>query len=54
MWTLQGDYGFGDGWEDLTSEETVAEIRKRCTEYRQNDPYVKRLRIRREPETPES
>ena len=35
-WTLRGLYAHG--WEDLTSEETWAEIMMRRDEYRENEP----------------
>ena len=51
LYVLQGDYGYGDGWEDLTAEESWMEIKERRKEYRDNDVYVHRLRVihRREP-----
>ena len=46
---LQGDYG--QGWEDLTAEESWLQIRERRKEYRDNDSYALRFRVihRREP-----
>lgn len=38
--TVQGNYGYGHGWEDLTSEDTSKEARKRLREYRENEPGV--------------
>lgn len=35
-YTLQGNYGYG--WEDLTSEDTLFDIRARRKEYRDNEP----------------
>ncbi len=29
LYVLQGDYGYGHGWEDLTAEEQTPEGRKR-------------------------
>ena len=46
LWVLQGKYGYGDGWEDLTAEESHSEIRQRLREYRENEPGTS-LRIRR-------
>lgn len=40
IWTVQGNYGHGHGWEDLTSETTRAEAKQRLKEYRDNEPGV--------------
>lgn len=40
VWTVQGNYGHGHGWEDLTSEATRAEAKQRLKEYRDNEPGV--------------
>lgn len=46
------DYGYGDGWEHETSEDTRAEILKRVKEYRENCPeYPVKWRARRVPIT---
>lgn len=37
-YTLQGNYGYGDGWEDLTSESDRKQIIQRKKEYLENDP----------------
>lgn len=34
---LQGDYGYGHGWEDLCAEETRKEAKERLKEYRENE-----------------
>lgn len=34
---LQGDYGYGHGWEDLCAEDTRKEARQRLKEYRENE-----------------
>lgn len=34
---LRGDYGYGDGWEDLTAEETYREAREQLKCYRENE-----------------
>lgn len=34
---LQGNYGYGDGWEDLCVEETRKEARLRLKEYQENE-----------------
>ena len=45
---VQGNYGYGDGWEDLTAEDTRAEGRKQLRCYRENEPqYSHRLIVRR-------
>lgn len=44
-WTLQGNYG--QGWEDLTSEEHYSEIRQRLKEYRENEGGIYRVRVHR-------
>jgi hypothetical protein len=48
LWVLQGNYGYGDGWEDLTAEETHPEIKLREKEYRENEGGVYRIVHRRE------
>lgn len=37
MYVLQGNYGYGDGWEDLVAEESLHEIKQRKKEYRENE-----------------
>lgn len=44
-WELQANYGFGEGWECLTSELSYTEIKARRKEYRENQPGT-RMRIR--------
>lgn len=50
--TLQGNYGYGDGWEDLTTEKTWKGIIQRKKEYRENEPgtplriIVRRIKIK--------
>lgn len=34
---LQANYGYGDGFECICTEETHREIRQRLAEYRQNE-----------------
>lgn len=49
VWTVQGNYG--QGWEDVTAEDTRKECKERLKEYRENEPMyphrmiVKRVRI---------
>jgi hypothetical protein len=38
LYVVQGNYGYGHGWEDLTAEETRTDIVKRLREYRENEP----------------
>lgn len=35
---VQGNYGYGHGWEDLVAETSVTECRARLREYRENEP----------------
>jgi len=50
VFVLQGNYGYGHGWEDITEEYTRAEIRERLREYRTNaGEYRYRYIKRREP-----
>lgn len=44
---VQGNYGYGHGWEDLTAEDTESEAKKRLREYRENEPGVSHRLIRR-------
>jgi len=48
IYVLQGDYGYGDGWEDLTAEDTKEAIRERRREYQDNEGGVYRIVKRRE------
>jgi hypothetical protein len=47
LWVVQGNYGYGDGWEDLTAEEDKAEAGARLREYRENEPGTPHRIIRR-------
>ena len=43
MWVVQGNYG--QGWEDVTAEDTRAEAIERLREYQENEPqYAHRVR----------
>lgn len=44
---VQGNYGYGHGWEDETAEETRKEALQRLCEYRENGPGAYRLIRRR-------
>ena len=46
-WILQGDYGYGHGWEDLCAEESRTEINQRLREYRENEGGTYRVVTRR-------
>jgi hypothetical protein len=49
VWVVQGNYGYGHGWEDVTAEETWKEIRQRVKEYRENEPGTPfRVKLTRE------
>jgi hypothetical protein len=37
---VQGNYGYGDGYEAVTTEETMAEAKQRLKEYRENERGV--------------
>ncbi len=45
---LQGDYGYGHGWEDLCVETGRKEILARRKEYRENEGGTYRIIRRRE------
>lgn len=49
-WILLTNYGYGDGWEEVLTEDTYGEIRLRLREYRHNMPqYPYRIKKRRVP-----
>lgn len=43
---IEGNYGYGDGWEVVTCEETRREANRAVKEYRENEPEG-RFRIRK-------
>lgn len=43
---VQGDYGYGDGWESLCAENTEQEAVNRLYEYQDNEPGIP-FRVRR-------
>ena len=45
---LQGNYGYGHGWEDLCASESYREGRQNLKEYRENEGGNYRLIERRE------
>jgi len=44
---VQGNYGYGHGWEDLTAEDTRKECLARLREYRANESAPFRVITRR-------
>ena len=44
---VQGNYNYGDGWEDLTSEVTRKEAKERLKEYRENEAQYPHKLIKR-------
>lgn len=50
MYVLQGNYGYGDGWEDICQSEDRAEMVQDRNDYRANAPeYPYRIVQRRQP-----
>jgi hypothetical protein len=47
LWVVQGNYGYGHGWEDVTAEENWKEAKARIREYRENERGVPFRVIRR-------
>ncbi len=43
---IEGDYGYGDGWEIVTCEANFKDAKAVIKEYRENEPYG-RFRIRK-------
>jgi hypothetical protein len=49
VYDIQGDYGYGHGWETLCAEETYREARAQVRCYRENEPGVPfRIKLTRE------
>ncbi|HIK62249.1 MAG TPA: hypothetical protein EYF98_16350 [Planctomycetes bacterium] len=48
LWVLQGDYGYGNGWEDLCASESNSETRQHLREYQENEGGSYRIVKRRE------
>ena len=46
-WILQGNYGYGHGWEDLCAEESRIEANQRRKEYDENEGGRYRVVTRR-------
>ena len=49
LYVLQGNYGYGHGFEDLCSSESWREIRDNLKDYRTNEGGWYRIIERREP-----
>jgi hypothetical protein len=47
VYVVQGNYGYGDGWEDLCCSDVRSEARADLKAYRENDPNPTRLIRRR-------
>jgi hypothetical protein len=47
IWVVQGNYGYGHGWEDVTAAETWKEAKQNIREYRENESGVPFRVIRR-------
>ena len=48
LYVLQGDYGYGHGWEDLTASENQREVRDDKKAHRENENARFRTIQRRE------
>jgi hypothetical protein len=48
LWIVQGDYGYGHGWEDLAASEDWREARDSLRDYRENEGGRLRMIQRRE------
>jgi len=53
VWSIQGYYSSQYGWEEVTQETSYREGIKQLHCYRKNEPYPFRMRLKREPITPE-
>ena len=40
VYEIEGDYGYGHGWEVVTREDTIQEARERLREYNENEVGV--------------
>jgi hypothetical protein len=49
LYVLQGDYGYGHGFEDLSASESWREVRDDLKAYRENEGGNYRIIQRREP-----
>ena len=48
LYVLQGNYGYGHGWEDLTASEKWREVRVNLRDYCENEGGRYRIIQRRE------
>jgi len=48
LFVLQGNYGYGHGWEDLSASESWKETRNTLREYNENEGGNYRIVHRRE------
>ena len=48
LWVLQGNYGYGHGFEDLCAGESFREVRDALKAYRENEGGNYRIIQRRE------
>ncbi len=48
LWVLQGDYGYGHGWEDLCASEAKKEVKDDLRAYEENEGGCYRIIQRRE------
>lgn len=39
-WQVQGDYGYGHGYEEVTAADTRKEAMQYLREYRENEPGI--------------
>jgi hypothetical protein len=44
-WSVEADYGYGDGFEEVTAADSRAEALGFLRDYRENDQYARALRI---------
>ena len=49
LYVVQGNYGYGHGWEDEAASESYKEARSDLRDYRNNGPGAYRMIERREP-----
>lgn len=54
-WEIQGNYGYGDGWECVCTEDNRKEGFQRLKEYRENDNRnayrIQKKRVKINPQT---
>lgn len=47
LYVIQGNYGYGHGWEDLCASEDRREARADLKAYRENEPQTPHRMIKR-------